>query len=364
MSTKKETAVDYTSSLLGFKVSEGVQPTLEKRYTSTYQTGYGQNLYQRNLVGIKNVLFPTCTSDNCCFEYRFTFRNMVMPSDLPEVTDLYIKSFGVKIQDLFTQVMSNTMINQDGQYTTYMPYCAIVCQDENGIEYEEHEVMVNGKAVTQKFVNSNRLVQRDSNVIYAVNSNLKYENSISFETNSNSYKLLGVYYEYDENGTFIRRTMKAVKSITPENIREIQENMCTDEEYRKGKEVMYDLILCDLLIFCVKTVDVTKTDITTLTRADVENQVIKNSIPISWLTPVEKLEKYGKKGQFKGTYNIGQFPKSLYLYVDMQETSERITNISKMTSPVFTDENGIISPCKNQYTMVAEISEAKVFSDR
>ena len=179
-----------SSSLAYVDTPVGAQMTLQKKVKTEYQTSNGTTVYDKILTGFKPILFPTAVSRNAVFDYRFSIKDLILPRELPQVTDLYFKDLVVKIQDIFTQVMAQNAVC-DGAILSYMPYSAVLAQDGNGIETEEH--IVNG--VTHKFMNAERLIKRDSSPLFVVSSNLKFNRSFNLDVATNSYKALAIYNE-------------------------------------------------------------------------------------------------------------------------------------------------------------------------
>ena len=343
------------NSLAGFnKQALGVPQTLVTTVTCNYTTSSGDSLHEKILVGSKPILFPTACSENCCFEYRFSIRDLILPSELPEVTGIYFKDIVVKIQDMFTQTTCSEAI-AGGYVYSYMPFCTVLTQDQDGIETEDHTV--NGK--TYKFLRSDRLIQRESCPIYSVNSNLKIEKSISLEDQSNTYKLLAVKVVYDEKGDPVRKFLESIKSVSQSEYKEIQECTYSDVEARKGKTICVDVILCDIVVFCKRTFDFTlpfDEKVNTLKERE------KGSVPIGWMTPEEKLQKFGKKGTYMADYTTRKLPNNLFFYVDMTNRSEQMIASARPYQTVFTDNDRLICPYVNQYAYASQIFNIRVFS--
>ena len=352
---EEDTKQVSTESLASFnKQALGVPQTVVSEVQCNYTTSSGDTLYEKILVGYKPILFPTAVSENCCFDYRFTVRDLVLPTTLPGITEMYFNDIVVKLQDMFTQMTAGDAI-VDGKVYSYMPYCTILAQDENGIETVEHTI--NDKVY--KFVTSDRLVQRDSCPVFTVNSNLKLEKTISLEDQSNEYRLLAIMEQYDEKGDFVRRFLESVKSVSAKYLKDIQEYASTSVEKRKGRIVCVDVILCDILVFCKRTFNFDRTPVEKLQKLGGKE---KNSVPNGWLTPEEKLKKFGKKGTYMADYTTQKLPNDLFFYVDMTDKSDEIISNSCPSYTVFTDENKLITPYRNQYAYALQIMNTRVYA--
>lgn len=339
------------------KQALGVPQTLQNRVVCTYTTSSGDSLYEKILVGYKPVLFPTAVSENCCFEYRFTVKDLILPSTLPEITGLYFKDIVVKLQDMFTQTIAGEAIC-GGKILAYMPYCTLLAQDENGIEVSDY--VLGGKSY--KVINSNRLVQRESCPVFSVNSNLKMEKSISLQDQSNPYKLIGVFQAFDAEGNPLRKYMEVIKSISPEQLYDIVNETASIVEKRKGKSICIDVILCDMLVFCKRTFDFTKPSIESV---DALSKPQKQTVPLGWLSPEERLHKMVEfENAKKGLGNRSEtekLPNDLFYYVDMTAKCNQVMASTKPEDMVFEDDKGLITPFKNQYAYSLQIINTRTY---
>lgn len=358
-----KTADSMSTNLTEVKRQEGVPPTLIKKTNVQYKTSSGAMLYNKVLTGFKPILFPTAVSLNTCYDYRFSIRDLILPSQLPNITNMYFESMVVKIQDLFTQVMSDGMI-KDGIVYSYMPYSAVLAQDENGIEYEEHDLnykKYTGKNI--KFVSSSRVIKRDSNPLFVVSSNLKYDREFNLEIVSNSYRALIIVADY-ENGKLLGKRIKTEVFATPEQLKQVIEPEKFPEESRDG-EFCLDIILCDILIFCLKSFDTTtEKTFEDITEDELKKFNVKKAIPTDWLTPQEKLEKFGKKGTYKSTFSESDpIPNDKFIYCDMTTKSEKLFGLSRPTEAVFNDKKGIISGIPANYAISTSLISVRIKSD-
>ena len=353
-----------SNSLTTVDTPTGTQMTINSKIQQVYTTTNGQNLYDKTLTGSKKVLFPTCVDVNACFDYRFSFKDLMLANKLPEVTDMYFQNLTVKIQDLFTQITSDGAI-KNGLLYTYDPYSAVICQDGNGLEFEEHTLTFKGKGENKKFINSTRVIQRGDNSLYVVSSNLKIEKHINLQIATGSYKVLKMYNLYDEQGKFASKQLESDTKATVSDLRDCMNGLeKLKAEDLKGRRFCTDIILCDVLIFMLKSFNHSGIPLSKLTPENVNNAVVKRSIPIGWLTPEEKLEKYGKKGVFKDTFDENhQVPNNLFVYVDMQTRCDKIFSVARPDSSVFKDELGIVGPFYGQYAVVSELISVGIKSD-
>lgn len=331
----------------------GVPQVLNTNIQCTYSTSSGDSLYEKILVGYKPVLFPTACSENCCFEYRFTIKDLILPKSLPQITGLYFKDIVIKLQDMFTQAIAGDAIS-NGKILTYMPYCMILSQDENGIELEDY--MLGDKKV--KVISSDRMVQRESCPVFSVNSNLKMEKSISLQDMSNPYKIIGIFEQYDEEGNFVRRVMENIKCVSPENLVDIINENASIVEKRKGRLVCIDVILCDLLVFCKRTFDFNTKPIT---EVETLSKTKKQTLPIGWMKPEEKMQKLLdiQKGRKAG--ETEKLPNDLFYFVDMTERSAQLLDNSKPVDMVFEDSKKLIAPFVNQYAYSIQIINTRTY---
>jgi len=355
--------LNETSTLTDVSTLVGQPMTLRKKAKVEYETSSGTTVYDKILTGFKPILFPTAVGINSCFEYRFSIKDLMLPKDLPSVTDLYFKDLVVKIQDMFTQINAEGSII-DGGILSYMPYSAVLAQDENGLETSVNNLTINGVTYENlKFINSERIIKRDSSPLFVVSSNLKFNKSFNLDVATNSYKALGIYAEYDSTGKLVKKFIKPKISATVDELRQI---FYPESVEKANAVVCLDIILCDILIFCLKSFNLDSTkkfeDVGVET---LKNHKPKRSIPIGWMTPEEKLEKFGKKGTFKNDYDLSTnpLPASEFLYVDMQEKSDALMDIAVPSSPVFIDKNHVISPVTCHYTVVNELVSVRVKSD-
>ena len=210
----EEIPVD-SSSLIYADTTVGTQMTLQRTVKTEYQTSNGTTVYDKILTGFKPILFPTAVSRNAVFDYRFSVKDLILPRELPQVTDIYFKDLVVKIQDIFTQVMAQNAVC-NGVVLSYMPYSAVLAQDGNGLEFETHTI----DGELHRFMNAERLIKRDSSPLFVVSSNLKFNKSFNLDVTTNSYKALAIYNEYI-NGKFNKKIIKQVTSISVDDFRHL-----------------------------------------------------------------------------------------------------------------------------------------------
>ena len=344
-------------SLANFKRQAlGVPQTLVADVTCNYTTSSGDTLYEKVLVGYKPILFPTACSENCCFDYRFTVRDLILPTTLPEVTGLYFKDIVAKMQDMFTQTTSGDAI-VSGKVLSYMPYCTILAQDENGIELQDYVV---DKDTTYKVINSNRLVQRESCAVFTVNSNLKMEKTVDLESQSNAYKLLAIREQYDDEGKLLRRFLESTNCASPQDLKDIQEEPAAEVETRKGRIICIDIILCDILVFCKRTFDFLQPSLESIKELKPR---AKSEVPLGWLSAEEKFQKMlQKKNGKEGTNMTRKLPNDIFYYVDMTSKIDQIIASSSPADIVFVDNNKLITPFVNHYAYALQISNCRVYA--
>lgn len=340
----------------------GVPQTLRTQCVSQLKTCNGDNLYDKILTGSKPILFPTATSQNCCFEYRFSIKDLILPTTLPEVTNLYFRDLVVKIQDMFTQMTSDDCI-KNSVICSYQPYSAVLAQDQDGIEIKYHKF--NGQDTP--FITSTRLIQRDSSPLFVVSSNLKYNRRFNLEVNSNSYQAIVIYGIY-ENGELKKRVLKTQTFATPEQLKQCIQfyNDETDEQSKpRNGEYCMDIILCDMLIYCLKSFEFEKKGFSELEATDLAKTSRKSTIPMEWLSQDEKLKKYGKQGTFKETFDkTNPIPNSLFIYVDMTTKCNDIYAAGHPESAFFYDEKGLICPAKNCYAVCNMMVSVRAAGDK
>ena len=365
-------SIEASSSLTTVDTPVGVPMTLQRQAKVEYQTSNGTKVYDKLLTGFKPIVFPTATSRNACFEYRFSIRDLILPRELPQVTDIYFKDLVVKIQDIFTEVSAHGAI-YNGHIVAYQPYTAVLSQDENGIETEDHVIITkdqDGKEVktTHKFITSDRVVKRDSSPIFVISSNLKFEKSFNQEVTTNSYKALAIYNVYDKDGNFSRKYVKSVVSISPEDFVDVIDSKWKDKATRKGRSVCVDVILCDVLIYCLKSFNLNGTPFSNIDESQMKAATNSRALPNGWLTPEEKLQKFGKKGTFMSEFSDTEpdklIPNSLFQYVDMQERCNKLNDIGYPYDAVFFDKNHIIADFDGQYIQSNAIISLRVLSDQ
>jgi hypothetical protein len=365
-----------STSLTTVSTPVGTQPTLIRKQDVAYLTTNGQKVYGKILTGSQKVLFPVTVDMNSCFEYRFSFKNLMLPDELPKVTDMYFHYLTVKFQDTFTNIMSDSSI-KDGICYTYDPYSAVICQDPNGLEYVEHYINVKGVTLRRKFISSGRVIQRDDNTLYVVSSNLKIEKQVNLTVASSPYKLLVLSNVYDEEGKFAKKILKSATSVTPDQLREVIDPP-TDPKELAGRTVCTDVIICDVLIFMMKTMNLEGGFLESVDSSIFANPK-KTTLPMGWLTPEEKLEKYGKKGLFMDTFTSNQWkagdgteqkpfdtcPNNLFIHVDMQEVCSRLFSQCRPQGSVFDDKNGIVigDGIRGQYAIANEMISVSIKSD-
>lgn len=324
----------------------GVPQTLKSQCVSQLKTSNGDNLYDKILTGHKPILFPTACSENCCFEYRFSIKDLILPTALPEVTNLYFRDLVVKIQDMFTQMTADECI-KDAIICSYEPYQAVLAQDENGIEIEYHNY--NGELTP--FITSDRLIKRDSSPLFVVSSNLKYNRRFNLEVASNSYQAIVVTGIY-ENGELKRRVLKTQTYASPLQLKQcISFYNDNPDEVRDGPYCM-DIILCDMLIFCQKSFDLSKNVLSALKPEHLEEAKRKQTVPSDWLSQEEKLKKFGKKGTFMSDFGADEpIPSSHFIFVDATTKCKDIFEVGKPTKTFFDDINHIMCPVRNCYAV-------------
>lgn len=364
---------EFTNSLTSTDVPAGTPMTIKSSVQQVYSTTNGQNLYDKTLTGAKKVLFPTCVDMNACFDYRFSFKDLMLVNQLPNITDMYFQNLTVKIQDVFTQITSDGAI-KDGIFYTYDPYSAVISQDSNGIETEEHYIKDHQGPF--KFVNSSRVVQRGDNSLYVVSSNLKIEKHINLQINSSSYKILKMFNVYDGQGNFVKKVLESDVKATSAELKECMEDIPAKAD-RYGRKVCRDIILCDVLIFMLKSFNHDGINLSDLTADKIQKVSLDKSLPIGWLSPEEKLERFGKKGVFMETFVANkkagsgssedpydkEIPNNLFVYVDMQTKCDKIFRVAKPDSAVFCDDKEIIAPFKAQYAIASELISVGIKSD-
>ena len=335
----------------------GQKENLKLDYIQSYKTGDGQQLNRYILSSASSILIPTCVDVNSCFEYRFSIKDFNLPS-YGGVQSLYFENIVVKIQDIFTQITSNNCI-KDGIFNFYSPYSAVVSQDEDGIE----TIFRTFNGEERKFISTNRMIKRQDSPIYVCTSNLKVEKSFNLTKDQNSYKVLIVNNIYDENG-FARKTITPAVSVTFEQLRQCLE---FDKVEKKGV-VCKDIILCDILLFMMKSFNLNGKGFSQVTEQDLAPVKEKNrTVPSGWLSTEEKLEKYGRKGYISDNYvsnpkKTGEvvLPNDLYIYVDMQTKCDKLFQIAKPESFVFDDVNGVIGGFRAQYAFAQKMASATV----
>lgn len=354
-----------TSSLAYVDTPVGPQMTLQRTTKVEYQTSNGTTVYDKILTGFKPILFPTAVSRNAVFDYRFSIKDLILPRELPQVTDLYFKDLVVKIQDIFTQVMAQNAV-LDGAILSYMPYSAVLAQDGNGIETEEHTI--DGKV--HKFMNAERLIKRDSSPLFVVSSNLKFNRSFNLDVATNSYKALAIYNEY-VNGKIVKKFIKPTVSASVEDLRHVIYGLDKDEEEEMKNGTFsgaycVDIILCDILIYCLKSFNLTSATFEDIMGPEVVDKIqVKRSLPIGWMTPEEKLAEFGKKGTFTADFDETDkpLPNNLFQYVDMQERCDKLFENYRPGNTVFQDNKGVIADFVGHYILANELLSVRVKSD-
>ena len=363
---------ENSASLTTVDTPVGTQMTLQRSCESCYQTSSGQKVFPKILTGSQKILFPTTVDANACFEYRFSVKNLMLPSELPEVTDMYFHYLTVKFQDAFTNILSSNAI-KDGITYSYDPYTAVICQDANGLEFVSNEIVgVDGEHVERKFINSERAIKRDDNSLYVVSSNLKIEKQINLTTATSPYRILLLYNEYDNQGNFKGKILKSAVSCTRQDLTQVLH----PEEVEKKGLVCTDIILCDVLIFMMKTCALGTNYLEEVTLQQMATLKKKRAIPMGWLSPEEKLEKYGKKGVYMDTFvatksndkklvNYTEIPNNLFIHVDMQEVCDKLFSQYRPKETVFNDVNGIVigDGIKGQYAIAHEMISVSIKTD-
>lgn len=357
----------------------GTQMTLERTCESCYKTSSGQKVFSKILTGTQKILFPTTVDANACFEYKFSVKNLMLPSQLPEVTGMFFQYLTVKFQDVFTNVMSSEAI-KNGLVYSYDPYSAVICQDADGLEFVANNVKVGEKTWKRKFINSDRVVKRDDNSLYAVSSNLKIEKQINLTTSTSPYRILILYNKYDMDGNFEMKVLKSAVSCTKQDLNQAIKGF-DQSETANGGLFCTDIILCDVLVFMLKTCNLSNEQTPYLENIRPEHLAKARkfrTVPMGWLTPEEKLEKYGKKGVYMdtfvanktgtndiSTYNYDAIPNNLFIHVDMQEVCEKLFSIARPQFSVFNDEQGIVigGGIKGQYAIAHEMISVSIKAD-
>ena len=126
-----------------------------------------------------------------------------------------------------------------------------------------------------------------------------------------------------------------------------------------------DIILCDMLIFCKKSFDLTKMSINELTPENLSAAKRKRTIPTGWLTPEEKLEKFGKKGKFMSSFGPSEpIPSSLFIFVDGTTRCEDIFEVGKPSETFFDDKNMIVCPARNCYAISNMLVSVRAAGDK
>ena len=343
------TDIENSASLSDVNIVDGTKENLKKTWENSYLTGDGQQLRQYSLSSSSSILIPTCVDVNSCFEYRFSIKDFNLPSN-PGEQGLYIENIVVKIQDVFTQITSHDCI-KDGLFYFYSPYSAVVSQDQDGIETEEQIFNYNGVDTKRKFISTNRMIKRQDSPLYVCTSNLKVEKTMNLTQDKNSYKLLIISNKYDEEGNFLEKIITPSVSITFE---ELQQCLTFNDIPKRGK-ICQDVIVCDILIFMMKTVNLS-TETYFKDLKELPHTRHDKTVPRGWLSLEEKIERYGKKGCILDKYvanptkgNYITLPNDLYLYVDMQTACNEILAIARPDSLVFEDTRGIIGGFRAQY---------------
>lgn len=362
-------AEDYenSNSLTSVDRLVGQKENLKLDYIKSYKTGDGQQLDQYILSSVSSILVPTCVDVNSCFEYRFSIKDFNLPS-YTGVESMYFENIVVKIQDIFTQITSNDCI-KDGLFYFYSPYSAVIAQDEDGIETEMKEFTnVNGQKTSRPFISTSRVIKRQDSPIYVCTSNLKVEKSLNLTQDKNSYKVLILNNVYDEDGKFIKKTVTTGVSATFEQLKQCLEFDTMEEKDKRGV-ICKDIILCDILLFMMKSFKLdTEKHFEDLEVNDLKVAEKKRSVPLGWLSTEEKLEKYGKKGYVSDVYSPNPktastevtLPNDLYLFVDMQTVCDKVLQIARPKGFVFEDTKGIIGGFRAQYAFAQKMASITV----
>ena len=357
---------DYekSNSLISVDRLVGQKENLKLDYIRSYKTGDGQQLDQYILSSVSSILVPTCVDVNSCFEYRFSIKDFNLPS-YTGVESMYFENIVVKIQDIFTQITSSDCI-KDGLFYFYSPYSAVIAQDEDGIETEMRNFEFNGTTTQRPFISTNRVIKRQDSPIYVCTSNLKVEKSLNLTQDKNSYKVLILNNVYDEEGNFLKKTITTSVSATFDQLKQCLEFDSPSIE-KKGV-VCKDIILCDILLFMMKSFNLSapKT-FEQLEANDLQVAEKKRTIPIGWLSTEEKLEKYGQKGYVYDKYaanpkTAGEIvlPNDLYLFVDMQTVCDKALQVAKPSGFVFDDVKCVIGGFRAQYAFAQKMASITV----
>ena len=354
------TDIENSTSLTDVDRVVGVKENLQMNVIRSYKTGDGQQLDQYILSSVSSILIPTCVDTNACFEYRFSIKDFNLPSNIG-VQSLYFENIVVKIQDVFTQITSHDCI-QSGKFYFYSPYSAVVSQDEDGIETEEQSFVFKGETTTRKFINTNRVIKRQDSPLYVCTSNLKVEKSMNLTQDKNSYKVLILSNVYDDDGKFLRKIITPSVSVTFEQL----EQCLKFNSIEKRGTICQDVILCDILLFMMKTFNLDAPYFETLD--ELPNKQLDKTIPRGWLSTEEKIERYGKKGYvidkyvsnpLKGSDAI-VLPNDMYLYVDMQTACDRLLPYARPQNFIFDDTKGIVGGFHAQYAFGEKMASITV----
>lgn len=369
-----------SSSLTSVDTSAGTQMTVIPTREFAYKTSSGQNLYNKILTGSHKILFPTCVDVNSCFEYRFSVKELMLPDELPKVTDLYFSDLTVKFQDCFTQVVSDDAIKNGIAYA-YDPFSAVICQDENGLEFQDQNLKTTvigedgqQKEVIKKYkcIASSRVIQRDDNALFVVSSNLRVEKHINITNNSGNYKVLVLSNVYDKDGNFVKKHLESVNKVSVEQLRQCLNFQTLTKEEIKGKKICIDIILCDILVFMMKSCNLsTGSFLEDLKPNQLQGIKTNKTLPIGWLTPEEKLQRFGKKGTFMDTFSsnkegdgdVDVLSNDLFVHTDMQEVCSKVFAVGRPKSSVFDDKKGIIAGYHCQFAIAHQLISVSVQSD-
>lgn len=353
--TTKETSSSLTE--VSRPIGEGVN--LNRTCGIQYTTGNGTRVDKKVLSGTIPVFFPTGVPENTVFEYIFSVKDLIQPSELPTITEIYFKNIVVKFQDMFTQVVQGSVYN-DNCKITYAPFQADLCQDPDGVITTDAKY--NGKDV--KLISSENLTVKRSSPLYAVSTNLKFDKALNVTTNDDDYKLIFVYNEYDENGKFVRKVMKSKNKCTPEEYKQVFDPEGT-ASFKNGLYCI-DIILCDIFVYVQADPSIYapgKIPITDLTRETVSKTASRREKPIGWLSRNELINKYGKIGVKADYSDSNRIPGDMYVHIDMTAKSKEIFSKAYMNTDVFCDNGGVILPYTGQYTVAYMLMSADVLSN-
>ena len=86
MSSETE-RIENSRSLSGIKRQVGTEMPPKKYIGEAFKLN-NQTLYKKTLTGGRKAYFPVSVNINSCFEYRFTLRDVMLPSELSTIPNL------------------------------------------------------------------------------------------------------------------------------------------------------------------------------------------------------------------------------------------------------------------------------------